>query len=298
MSSDQIHWDYWRSFAAVMDEGSLSGAAAVLGLTQPTLGRHVEALEDALGTTLFVRSVRGLSPTDTALALRPHAQAMAQAAAALVRSASGPADALEGTIRLTASEFVGANVLPEILAEFGDMHPGIAVELVLSDRTDDLTGRAADIAVRMVKPTQAALVAKWIGEVHIGLYAHRRYVERHGVPESLSGDLSGHRFIGYDADTRALEAVGAVGLNLSRETFSFRADRDAAQLALLRAGAGIGACQRPAAQRDPDLVPVAADEFGFDLGIWLVMHEDLRKIARMRAMFDHLAHGLSGYLDV
>lgn len=268
----------------------------MLGLTQPTLGRHIEAIEGALGTSLFVRSVRGLSPTDTALALRPHAEAMRSAAAALVRSASAPADALSGTIRLTVSEFMGAHVIPGILAPFVEAHPQIAVELVLSDRTDDLSAREADIAVRMVAPKQETLVGLRLGAVRVALYAHQSYVAAHGLPASLTGDLSQHRFIGWDTQMWVLEPLKKTGLPLTREMFSLRTDRDAAQLALLKAGAGIGGCHVPLARQMSELVPVLHDAFGFDLEMWLVMHEDLRRVARMRALFDHLDQGLRSYL--
>lgn len=298
MDSGEIDWNYWRSFLAVLQEGSLSAAAKKLQLTQPTLGRHIEGLENMLGAKLFLRSVRGLSPTDTALALRSHAETMDAAAKTLVRAASGPADKISGTIRITASEYVGAQVLPRILTPFMDAHPGIAIELMLSDRTDDLSRREADIAIRMVAPTQAALVGRKLGKVRIALYAHKDYVARHGLPDSLRGDLSAHRFVGYDADTRSLAAIHAAGLEFTRDVFSLRADRDAAQTALVKSGTGIGGCQVPTARRDPNLVPVLHDEFGFNLEMWLVMHEDLSKIARMRALFDHLAEGLGAYLNV
>src|SRR5690348_9795282 len=145
-------WELYRSFLATVRERSLSGAARALGLTQPTLGRHIDELEQALGgIALFTRSQLGLVPTDAALALVPHAEAMAASAAALVRAASGAAGAASGSIRLTASEIVGGEVLPPILADFREGNPGIAVELVLSNATEDLLRREADIAVRMVR---------------------------------------------------------------------------------------------------------------------------------------------------
>ncbi|MEP0069946.1 LysR family transcriptional regulator [Pyruvatibacter sp.] len=298
MSKEMMSWDHWRSFLAVLDTGSLSGAAGQLGLTQPTLGRHIEALEAGLETSLFVRSVRGLTPTDMALSLRPHAEAMQSAAAALIRSASGPAEALSGTIRLTVSEFMGAHVIPGILAPFVEEHPEIAIELVLSDQTDDLSAREADIAVRMVAPTQDALVGLRLGSVRVALYAHRSYAAKHGIPQSLDDDPSGHRFIGYDKQAWVMEPLREAGFPIAREFFSLRTDRDAAQVALLKAGAGISGCHMPMGNNDPDLVPVLHDAFGFDLEMWLVMHEDLRRVTRMRALFDHLDQGLREYLKM
>ena len=298
MSRDTLSWDHWRSFLAVLESGSLSAAAEQLGLTQPTLGRHIEALETGLETNLFVRSVRGLTPTDTALALKPQAEAMQSAAAALVRSASAPAEALSGTIRLTVSEFMGVHVIPGILAPFLAGHRDIDVELGLSDRTDDLSSREADFAGRMVAPTQDALVGLRIGSVRIGLYAHRSYVEKHGVPTSLAEAVTDYRFIGFDTQMWVMEPLKEAGLPLRRDMFSLRTDQDAAQMALLKAGAGISGCHIPVANQMPDLVPVLHDQFGFDLEMWLVMHEDLRRIARMRALFDHLDQGLRSYLGM
>ena len=117
-------WDLWRSFLAVMDAGSLSGAARGLGIAQPTVGRHIEALEAALESgPLFTRSPGGLRPTRAAQALEPHARAMATAADTLVRTASGDADEVRGVVRLTASEIAAVEILPPILTEFREAWP-------------------------------------------------------------------------------------------------------------------------------------------------------------------------------
>ena len=139
----------WRATAAF--PAPRGGSA----LSQPTVGRHIDALEAALGSALFARSPRGLTPTPAALALAPHAEAMAAAAAALARTASGEAAADRGVVRVTASHVVGCEVLPPILAAFHAEHPGIAIELALTNRNEDLARRDADIAVRMVRPTQS-----------------------------------------------------------------------------------------------------------------------------------------------
>lgn len=286
-------WDLYRSFLGVLRFGSLSAAARELGLTQPTLGRHVDALEVSLGTSLFARSRHGLAPTPAALALLPHAEAMEAAALALVRAASGEADEPAGAVRVTASNFIGAEVLPAMLTEFRERHGAIAIELVLSDRNQDLSRRDADIAVRMVRPTQKALVARRLGHVRIGLYAHRRYLARRAMPKSID-DLAAHDVIGFDRDNSAMRAMGT-GLAISRELFALRTDDSAAQLAHLRAGFGIGGCQLGVAARHPELVPVLAGQIGFKLEMWLVMHEDLKASRRVRLLFDHLARTLKAY---
>jgi len=295
MAQDEPGWELYRSFLAVIREGSLSGAARALTLTQPTVGRHVDALEAALGVALFARSQHGLTPTAAALGLVPHAEAMATAAAALRRAASGEAGEERSTVRLTASEIVGSEVLPPLLADFRARHPTIALELALTNRSEDLLRQEADIAVRMVRPTQAALIARRIGSVRIGLYAHRRYIEAHGMPESIEA-LMGHALIGFDRDQSSARSLGGLALGLKRDMFAFRCDSDLAQLAALRAGLGIGGCQLGIAWREPGLVPVMAESLRFSLEMWLAMHEDLRASWRVRLLFDHLAAGLAAYV--
>jgi DNA-binding transcriptional LysR family regulator len=285
-------WELYRSFLAVMREQSLSAAARALALTQPTIGRHIDALEAALGVALFTRSQAGLKPTSVALALVPYAEAMASSADALERAASGEVEDDAGTVRVTASEMVGGEVLPTALAHFREQHPRIAIELVLSNRSEDLVRRDVDIAVRMVRPTQSALLARKVGTVSLRLHAHPRYVKAHGAPQNLA-ELRAHPLIGFDKQS-SLRDLDQLGLKVTRELFSFRCDSDLGQYAALRAGFGIGLCQVPLARRDR-LVPVLPDSIGLELGIWLVMHRDLKSSRRVRLMFEHLAAHLESY---
>jgi DNA-binding transcriptional LysR family regulator len=295
MASVPPGWDLYRSFLAVLRLGSLSAAARELDLTQPTLGRHIQELEASLGQALFSRSQAGLMPTRAALQLQPHAEAMASAASALLRAASGALDEPEGSIRLTTSEIMGVEVLPPILAAFREAHPKIVIELSLSNTNQDLLRRDADIAVRMARPTQSALLAKRLGAVPVGLFAHRRYLARHPAPETLEELARDHAIIGFDADATAIRSFRQSGLPITRDLFAFRSDSDHAQLAAMRAGFGIAGCQKRIAARDPHLVPVLPDAFRFALEMWLVMHEDLRASRRVRLLYDHLAEALSVY---
>jgi DNA-binding transcriptional LysR family regulator len=288
-------WEHYRSFLTVLRHGSLSSAARALRLTQPTVGRHIDELEQKLRLPLFTRSQRGLAPTDTAAELRPHAEAMEAAAGALIRAASGTAEQARGVVRITASEIIGCEVLPPILTAFRERHPGIAVELVLSNRTEDLLKREADIAVRMVRPTQSALVARHVGEVKLGLHAHRRYLAAHGYPRTIE-ELARHTVIGFDRESAVVHSLRELGMSLTRDLFALRSDSDLAQLAAIRAGFGIGACQIGLVRRDRQLVHVLPESFAFRLGIWIVMHGNLRSSRRMRLMFDHLAAGLADYI--
>lgn len=288
-------WNLYRSLLAVLRTGSLSRAARSLGLTQPTLGRHIAELEEMLGTALFVRSPQGLVPIEAALGMRERLEAAESAFEAAIRESSVRVEDEGGVVRLTASDIVGCEVLPPILAAFGRTHPKIAIELVLSNRNQDLLRRDADIAVRMVRPEQVALVARRIGQVRIGLYAHRSYLKARGVPRSES-DLAKHTILGWDRDATPFRNVMGPVRFLSREFFGFRCDSDLALLAALRAGVGIGGCQKAIAERDRGLVPVLADRISFGLEMWLAMHEDLRGNRRVRLLFDHLVQGLTAYI--
>jgi DNA-binding transcriptional LysR family regulator len=295
MPHREADWNFYRSLLAVLRTGSLSAAARELRLTQPTLGRHIAELEEALGTKLFVRSPKGLAPTEAAIAMRGDLEAAETAFEAAIRESSGGADDEQGVVRLTASEIVGCEVLPPLLAEFGRTHPKVAVELVLSNRNQDLLRRDADIAIRMVRPQQTALVSRRIGQVKIGLYAHKTYLKARGIPRT-ERDLAQHAVIGWDRDATPFRHVGGPISVLSREAFTFRCDSDLGRLAALRAGVGIGGCQKAIARHESALLPVLPERVSFTLEMWLAMHEDLRGNRRMKSLFDHLAKGLGAYI--
>lgn len=284
-------WDLYRTFGAVLQEGSLSGASRRLGITQPSVGRHIDALEAGLGVSLFVRTARGLSPTDAALELKPHVDLLASTSAAFLRTAEGRTGEVRGTVRISASEIVGTVHLPAILAELRVKHPELAVELVLSNAADDLLQREADIAIRMFRPTQKALVARRIGVFEIGLHAHPDYLARRGVPLTMD-ELDDHDVIGFDLETPAMRAFLQSWPQLRRAAFALRVDSDVAQLAAIRAGYGIGVCQTVIAAMEPRLVRVLPEAFGADLETWIVMHEDMRSNARCRVVFDELVDRL------
>ena len=295
MSTD-IGWELYRSFLSVLKEGSLSGAARALGITQPTVGRHVSALEKSFGLALFTRSRAGLLPTEAALALRAYAQEMHSTAAALRRAAASQGEGVKGTVRVSASEVVGVEVLPPIIARLRQAHPRLTVELVSTNRLQDLLLREADIAVRMAPPRQGLLIARRVGAVAVGLFAHQSYLERHGTPKNLS-ELVQHALIGFDEETPFLRAARRIIPHWSRAAFSIRTDSDVGQLALMRAGCGIGVCQVALARHNTDLVRVLAHKFEFKLDTWITMHEDLRNSPRCKVTFDALVQDLTAYVN-
>lgn len=295
MSRSEPGWELYRTFLEVMRGGSLSAAARALGLTQPTVGRHIDALERSLELSLFVRTQRGFSPTDAAQKLLPYAQTLAATSAALLRAASNPGDEVRGTVRVTASEVVAVEVLPPILAALRTSHPGLVIELVPSNRVEDLLRRDSDIAIRMIRPTQGSLVARHLGDTVLGLHAQQHYLDRHGLPRSIE-ELRDHTVIGFDRETAFTRGLTTQLPWLTRELFALRTDSDLAALAAVRAGVGIGICQLGLAQRDPGLVRLLPDQLSLRLETWLTLHEDLRSSSRCQIVFRALAEGLSQYL--
>ena len=294
MADTEPNWEWYRSFVAVLETGSLSAAGRAMGMTQPTVGRHIDSLEAALELKLFTRSFDGFAPTDAALELKPYAANLSATAAALRRVATSQGDGVRGTVRLTASEIVSNEVLPSILADLRDAHPALVIELVPSNKVENLLRRDADIAVRMTTPSQDALIAKRVASIAVGLHAHRRYLDRHGTPRALE-DLAGHALIGWDTETAYIRRFQDRYPQITRESFAFRSDSDVAQLAAIRAGLGIGFCQARLAARDPSLVRLFEAQISLNLETWIAMHADLRDSPRCAVTFAALAEGLAAY---
>ncbi|AYG59744.1 LysR family transcriptional regulator [Rhizobium jaguaris] len=294
MKASEPSWDFYRIFLAVLDHGSLSAAARDLGLTQPTIGRHIDALEEAVGSELFTRSQQGLLPTDAALALKPYAETLASTTAALLRAASGARDSINGTVRISASEVIGTEVLPPILAELQMAHPDLTIELSASDNVEDLLQREADVAVRMIVPAQDALLARRIGIISLGFFAHRSYLERYGEPKSV-GELRRHKLIGFDRQTAFIRTMLKRYPMFDDISFAFKSDHSIVHHNALRAGIGIGFYQVPLARRDENLVRVLP-EIELSLDTWVAMHENLKTSPRCRVTFDALVAGLLDYV--
>ncbi len=292
MSSDDPDWTLYRTFLAVARLGSLSAAARALGLTQPTVARHIEGLETALDVDLFVRTPRGLSPTGIARSLLPQAEAIATSAATLLRTAASGKGDMTGIVRIGASEIMGVERLPPILTRLRRAHPGIDVQLVLSNEVQDLLARQVDVAVRQTEPAQEALLAKKLPPTALGLYAHRAYLQGKGEPRALA-ELVHHDLVGFDSQTPSTRALTQRFAELENIRFAFRADSDLAKLAAIRAGLGIGIVQVDIAARDTKLKRILPDQVSLALPLWIVMHEDLKSSAICRAVFDALAAGLS-----
>lgn len=281
-------WDHIRAFLAVVEAGGVTRAAATTGLSQPTLSRHVAALEAELGVTLFERGPRGLVPTGRAVTLAAEAARMRDAADRFGRLATGYEEAVAGTVRLTASRVVATHVLPPMLAAFRRAEPAVEVELVASDAAENLLAREADIALRMFRPTQGDVVTRLVAELEFGIYATRDYLDRRGRPVSFA-EVVDHDLIGYDRDDQLLEGYRAAGVPVTRASFGLRTDDHVAALAAIRAGLGIGLGMAVVCDADPTLERLFHDAPLPVLPVWLTTHVEVRTSARIRRLADHLA---------
>ena len=284
-------WTLVRSFLAALEHGSLLGAARALKSSQPTIGRHIAELELQLGVALFERTGRGLKPLDMALRLADSARAMEAGAHQLQRSVSSLDEAVSGTVRITASQPVACILLPPVLARLQQKLPGIQIELVSSNEVSNLLRREADIAVRMVPPDQTSLVAKRIGKVTIGTYAHRTYLQRAGTPREPT-ELLAHALIGNDKNEDILRGFAAMGYPVARGQFAFRTDDLMAHWYAVRGGVGIGFVADYVARSDADVVPLLPMLKIPALPVWLAVHREIRTSKRIRAVYDFLGDAI------
>ena len=289
----QFDWTQLQTFLAVASAGSLSAAARALGGSQPTMGRHVAVLEAELGVRLFERTASGLELTPTGIELLEHAQPMAQAANRLALVAEGRATAIAGTIRITASDIVATYILPEILTALRVEEPEIEVELVASDRTENLLQREADIAVRMYRPTQSDVFARRLDDLEIGMFASHDYLAKHGTPQNIE-DMADHDVVGYDRGEQIIDGFRAAGLQVDRRFFPFRTDNQIVAWAMVTAGYGIGFNQLKVGAREARVKRLLSHVDLGALPVWLVAHSELKTSRRVRRVFDFLAENLGG----
>ncbi|MBQ0917349.1 LysR family transcriptional regulator [Hydrogenophaga aromaticivorans] len=291
MNTHHFNWNLVPAFLAAHEHGSLLAAARALGSSQPTVGRHISELEAQLGTVLFERTGRGLAPTPAGLRLAEAARAMESGALALLSSVGASRSTLEGTVRISASQPVACVLLPPLLAQLRQTLPGIQVELVASNAVSNLLRREADIALRMVRPVQASLVARRIGQVGLSACAHRDYLARRGTPAEPA-DLLQHDLVGNDQVMDIPRGFAALGHDVPRERLVLRTDDLMAYWSAVRAGMGIGFVADYLLRTDPAVQRVLPQLRIPPLPIWLTVHREIRSSARIRAVYDFLAQAV------
>ncbi|MFZ7091184.1 LysR family transcriptional regulator [Primorskyibacter sp. 2E233] len=292
----KLDWSLVQTFLAVAERGSLSEAARLLGISQPTAGRQIARIEEQLDLTLFTRQARGLALTDTGTALLPHAHAMANNLRALSLAAAGRAEKLSGPVRITASVFTAHHHLPPILAQLRRDEPDISIDLVPSDQSENLLYREADIAVRMYRTEQLDIVTRHLGELEIGIFAARSYLDRVGRPATFK-DFFELDLVGYDRSDLILRGLRKTGIEAQRDWFATRCDHHAVYWELIKAGCGAGFAQVCMGDRDPSVERLFPDTPIPGLPVWLAAHEAVRTTPRIRRVWDALAEGLQAHLS-
>jgi len=286
-SIERLDWSWLRDFGVVAETGSLSEAARVLRVSQPTLTRRMAALEEQLGAEVLRRGPRGIELTETGEAILEPIRRMRDEASVVGVAATGRDAALAGTVRVSATEGVANYWCTPVLLDFQREHPAIRIEVDVRNRNANLLRREADIAIRLLRPRQQELVARRVGDLALGLYASTSYLERRGRPDSIDA-LTSHAFVGFDeslVDTdsgRWIEKLAGPGRAV------FRSTSLNTQLQAVRCGWGIGITAVFIAEKAGGLERVLP-EIKHSLGVWLVTHPGLRRSARIRAVYDFLA---------
>ncbi|SHH01857.1 transcriptional regulator, LysR family [Cognatiyoonia sediminum] len=283
----KVPWQLLQSMAAIAEHGSLSAAAREVGVSQPTLSRHLSTLEDLLGDRLFDRTREGMALTVKGEQLFQEVRSMADTAGRISRKGEEEADDLSGTVRISASQIVATYLLPDILTELRRKTPHLAYEVVASDTSQNLIRREADIAVRMYRPRQSDLFIRKVAELKLGIFAHRDYMA--GKDTITVDNFMSFDVIGYDRSSLILDGMRALGMKVDRDDFAFRSDDQVVCWNMVRAGYGLGMMQVELGKRDPNLVHFASEIDIGSMPVWLAAHKELKSSPRIRMVFDHLA---------
>jgi DNA-binding transcriptional LysR family regulator len=280
-------WDDLRVFLAVQRRRSHGGGARLLGVDPSTVGRRIAALESALGTRLFSRTPSGLELTRAGAALLARAARVEEETLAAERELGGADARVTGTVRLTASDGVLHYLLIPALDRLRRAHPELVLELRAETLALDLSRREADVAVRLFRPRGAALVASRFGAMRHGLYASRAYLGRRGVPRSVS-DLAGHEFVGFEASMEGIPLLRWLRELVPVPRWAVRATTTTPQVLACVEGAGIAILGSFIARHEARLVPILPSLELPRRDVWLVVHQDLRKNARVVALLEWL----------
>lgn len=288
---NNLDWDGLRYFIAAAESGSLTAAARTLGSNQPTVGRHIDSLEAALGLKLFQRSVKGLVLTDEGSELLEHCRQI-QAHIVKIKRTLLDEKVIRGTVRLALPEGLCLEVITPCLTDFYKKYPEIRLFLNVSSNTSDLTRGEADIAVRLFRPNEANLVVKHIGTMAMGLYASQHYVDQFGCPSTIE-ELAQHRVITYGDRLTALPENRKL-LQYSTQHFQvLSSDSTSARLRATLSGVGISVLPHIFIPGNTQLVPVLDDLTFPSHEMWLVYHSDLRQLPRIRAVADFIISTLT-----
>jgi len=286
-----MDWSALKDFVAVVETGSLSGAARRLKTSQPTVGRRIEQLEQQLDTILFNRSAQGLVLTETGEQILENARRMEEESLAIERMARGANQQIEGTVRISLTECIGIHWLSDKLPEFHTRFPTLRLEVNVNNCNVNLLKREADIAVRMARPKQPDLVTRRAGELRFGLYGSHEYLKQHGKPTQFS-HIRNHYHIGHDQEITDYPIIRRFERLFKTGHIVYRSNSHTGQLEATANGLGLGILACFYADRDSRLCRVLTNEIDYSLDVWLVTHTEIAKNVRIRTVFDFLGEEL------
>lgn len=288
-------WNRARAFLVTAEEGSLAAAARSMGMTQPTLGRQVAALENEIGFDLFTRRGRGLELTPNGIKLLEHVRLMGDAANQFSLSASGKSDVIEGNVSITASELLSTFMLPRMIKTLREVEPGINIEIYSTNEVRDLNRREADIAIRSFRPTQPELIAKKLCSAHGHLYAAKSYLQQLGHPPTID-ELNKANFIDTEKPGRLMTLLNAKGFNLTKQNFPVISNSHLVQWELVKQGVAISPTVEEIGDNEPLVERVVISNHPLiTTDLWLVTHNELRTNRRIRRVFDFLVSEFADY---
>lgn len=293
--SIKFDWNRARAFLVTAEEGSLAAAARSMGMTQPTLGRQVAALESEIGFDLFTRRGRGLELTPNGIKLLEHVRLMGDAANQFSLLASGKSDVIEGDVSITASELLSTFMLPPMIKDLRELEPGIEIEIFSTNEQRDLNRREADIAIRSVRPTQPELIAKRLCSVRGHLYAAKSYLQQLGNPRSIA-ELNKANFIDTEKPGRLMTLLNSQGFSLTRQNFPVISNSHIVQWELVKQGMAITATVEEIGDNEPLVERVLVSNLPLiTIELWLVTHKELRINPRIRRVFDFMVSEFADY---
>lgn len=284
-----LDWDDVRYFLAVERAGTLAGAGRRLAVDPTTVGRRLDALEQALRATLFTKNRDGLVLTAAGERVREAALGAEGAMAALVRDAAGADDVPRGRVRVSTIEILATHRIAPHLPAFHAKYPEVRLDLIVSDEVVDIARGEAEVAVRVARPTEAALVARRLGLAAQRPYVHRRWLAERGLEAEDVRSLTGLDVLVLSAPTERGWTEGKGDAKPLLRTNSLTT-----LTAAVRAGAGIGLLPDVTAAAIPDLVALPGLGVEVERPLWLVLHKDLVDVARVRAVVEFLEERFTG----
>ncbi|WP_018898543.1 LysR family transcriptional regulator [Rhizobium sp. 2MFCol3.1] len=282
-----MEWSDLRLFLAIARLGTLGAAARSLGLTQPTMGRRLRALEAALGQTLFQRTADGFVLTDEGVAVFAHAERIEEEALALQRELAGTASDLTGFLRLSSSDWFGTHLLAPVIAEFSLAYPKVVVELLTDSRLLSLSRREADLVFRIAPFTEPEVISRRLLRIEYGLYIKR------GLPHPVVGEGEGARLVTMDEAFGGMPDVLWLQRLLPKAAIALRSNNRDVQATLCANGAGLAVLPRPLGDSMAAIERVDLGEPPPGRDTWVGYHRDMKRMARLRALLDHVIERLA-----